>query len=96
MNRSFRMSKSFIIFAILLPLMTIISIIIYTQYSKTKESVFEIIQEHLIHEKVQLFKNYSNYLTLKLGADLKNQIGNNDQICGQYEEELQLRSAQDL
>lgn len=71
MNRSFRVGKSFIIFIVLLPFMTVVSIFLYNEYVKTKDDIFTIIQDHLIHEKLQLFKNYSSYITKKHGADIK-------------------------
>ncbi len=90
MNRSVKMSKNFIIFAVILPLMTIISIFIYYEYTKTKENVFNIIQEHLLSEKSALLKNYSKYLTQKLGADIQLEITKDTNLYQRYEEELSL------
>ncbi len=90
MNRSVKMSKNFIIFAVILPLMTIISIFIYYEYTKTKENVFNIIQEHLLSEKSALLKNYSKYLTQKLGADIQLEITKDINLYQRYEEELSL------
>ncbi len=90
MNRSVKMSKNFIIFAVILPLMTIISIFIYYEYTKTKENVFNIIQEHLLSEKSALLKNYSKYLTQKLGADIQLEITKDTNLYQHYEEELSL------
>ena len=72
MNRSVKMSKNFIIFVIILPFMTLLSIFIYSEYIKTKETVFKIIQEHLINEKVTLLENYANSLSDQYGKNIQN------------------------
>jgi len=88
MNRSLKMGKNFVIFVIVLPLMTLISVFIYSEYAKTKETVFEIIQEHLINEKISLFKNYSNYLSQKIGANIQLEMQNSIELRNDCEEEL--------
>ena len=90
MNRSVKMSKNFIIFTIILPLMTIISIFIYYEYTKTKENVFTIIQEHLLNEKSALLKNYSHFLIQKLGSNIQLGISKDEDLYHRYEEELSL------
>ncbi len=96
MNRSFKMGKSFIIFVIILPLMTILSIIIYNEYLKTKENIFDIIQEHLIDEKLTLLKNFSNYLVLKLGSNIQSHMANDTKSHNHYEEELCLLQGDEI
>ncbi len=90
MNRIFKMSRNFIIFVILLPLMTFLSIFIYNEYVKTKETVFQIIQEHLINQKVSLLKNYSLYLSQKVEGNIQEEMLNNPDLYKHYEEELSL------
>ena len=90
MNRYFKMSRNFVIFVILLPLMTLLSIFIYSEYTKTKETVFSIIQEHIIHEKVSLLKNYSDNLTQKFGKNIQEILYSNPDLYKHYEEELSL------
>ncbi|MEN8302980.1 MAG: EAL domain-containing protein [Campylobacterota bacterium] len=90
MNRSYKIGRNFIIFAIILPLMTLLSILIYREYLQTKETVFTIIQEHLIHEKVSLLENYSHYLTQKLGENIQQVLYNNPDSHRHHEEELSL------
>jgi len=90
MNRSFKMSRNFIIFVILLPLMTLLSIFIYSEYDKTKDTIFTIIQEHLINEKVSLLENYSNNLTQKFGKNIQKVLSDNPDLYRHYEEELSL------
>jgi len=90
MNRYFKMSRNFVIFVILLPLMTLLSIFIYSEYAKTKETVFSIIQEHMIHEKVSLLKNYSDNLTQKFGKNIQEILYSNPDLYKHYEEELSL------
>ncbi len=95
-NRSVKMSQNFIIFAIILPLMTVISIFIYYEYSKTKDNVFHIIQEHLLSEKSALLKNYSEYLTKRFGANLHAEISKGKNSHQHYEEELSLLRGNDI
>ena len=90
MNRSVKMSKNFIIFVIILPFMTLLSIFIYSEYVKTKETVFTIIQEHLINEKVTLLENYANSLSHKFGKNFKEALYNDPSLHRLYEEELSL------
>ncbi len=90
MNRIFKMSRNIIIFVILLPLMTLLSIFIYNEYVKTKETVFQIIQEHLINQKVSLLKNYSLHLSQKVEGSIQEEILNNPDLHKYYEKELSL------
>ncbi len=96
MNRSFKMGRNFVIFVIILPLMTLLSIFIYSEYIKTKETVFTIIQEHLIHEKVSLLQNYSNNLTQKLGKNIQEILYTNPDLHSYYEEELSLLKGNEI
>ncbi len=89
MNRIFKMSRNFIIFVIVLPLMTLISIFIYNEYLQTKETVFSIIQKHLINEKISLLKNYSVHLSKKFGQTLQEELLE-DNLREHYEEGLSL------
>lgn len=88
MYKSFKMGRNFIIFGIVLPLMTLLSVLIYYEYSKTKETVFQIIQEHLINEKLTLLKNYSDYLSIQLGANMYSKMNKYIELQDHYEEEL--------
>jgi diguanylate cyclase (GGDEF)-like protein len=90
MKKSLTIGKNFIIFAVILPLMTIISIFIYYEYSKTKENIFNVIQEHLLNEKSALLKNYADYLSEELGADIQTQINKDMELYHRYENELSL------
>lgn len=96
MYSSFKMGKNFIIFAILLPLMTIVSIFLYTQFIKTKETVFNVIQEHLINEKLQLFKNYSTYIENAIGSNIKEVLSADNSTTQHYEQELRLLQGDDI
>jgi len=90
MNRYFKMSRNFVIFVIILPLMTLLSIYIYSEYVKTKETVFNIIQEHLINEKVTLLENYSNNLDQNFGNNIQEVLHNNPDLLKHFEKELSL------
>ncbi len=96
MFRLLKMGKSFVLLAIFIPLMTITSYIIYLEYVKTKENVFEIIQTHLIDEKLQLFKNYSNYIIVHLNKDIKGNIEISPDIAKHYEDELRLLKGDEI
>ncbi len=89
MFRSLRMGKSSIILILIIPLMTLVSFAIYLEYIKTKDNVFDIIQEHLIDEKMQLFKKYKEHLVLHTGKDIKKYIEKNE-FYNELESDLRL------
>ncbi|MEA3370478.1 MAG: bifunctional diguanylate cyclase/phosphodiesterase [Campylobacterota bacterium] len=90
------MGKNFIIFAILLPLMTIVSIFLYIEFIKTKETLFSVIKEHLIDEKLQLFKNYSEYIENAIGPNIKEVLGTDKSSTEHYEQELRLLQGDEI
>ncbi len=96
MRRSFNMGRSFMLFVIILPIMTILSILLYTEYVQTKDNVFNILQKHLLDEKSTLFKNYSNFLTQRLGANLASTIHKDKLAYKHYEQELSLLQGNDI
>ena len=96
MRRSFNMGRSFMLFVIILPIMTILSILLYTEYVQTKDNVFNILQKHLLDEKSTLFKNYSNFLTQRLGANLASTIHKDKLAYRHYEQELYLLQGNDI
>ncbi len=96
MNRSFKMGKNFIIFVLILPVMTLLSIFIYNEYVKTKEKVFEIVQTHLISEKVSLLKNYSEYLSQNIGTNIQLKMANKTELRKHLEIELSLLQGNDI
>lgn len=96
MYSRFKMGRNFIIFALLLPLMTIVSIFLYIEFIKTKETVFEVIKEHLINEKLQLFKNYSTYMQDTIGSNIKEVLGTGYSTREHYEQELRLLQGDEI
>jgi len=96
MIRNFKMAKNFMLFAFLLPLMTIMSIFLYVEFIKTKETVFDVLQNHLINEKVKLFKNYSKYMENSLGADIKEILSTNTNIAKDHERGLRLLQGDEI
>ena len=96
MYKSFKVGKSFLIFVLLLPFMTLVSILIYNEYLNTKHKVFSIIEQHLIDKKITLIKNYSNHLNRKLGTTLQSQILNDPKVCQKYEDELKLLQGDEI
>ncbi len=90
MRRTLNMGKSFILFLFILPIMTILSILLYNEYVQTKENIFNILQKHLLDEKSALFKNYSNYLTKRLGSNIASDIKKDKNAYKHYEQELLL------
>ena len=55
--------KNFKLLAVVMFLMSLLSIYVYMNYLNTKKEVFQTIQDDLIAEKVSLFNNYSAHLT---------------------------------
>lgn len=90
MNRSLKTNKSFVLLAFIIPLVTIISIFIYNEFTRTNEDIFHIIKKYLVRDKVQLFKNYSNHIARNYGQELEQYICNNKKIAKKLEQELEL------
>jgi hypothetical protein len=65
MIKLFRTSKSLIFLVFLIPILTIVSYILYVQISTTKVEIFNIIKNHIIEEKIHIVKNYTNQLLHK-------------------------------
>jgi len=96
MHRKIKMARSFVVFAIILPLMTIISIFLYIEFIQTKETLFDVIKNHLIDEKVKLFKNYSTYMKGVFGKDIKKILGTDVITAQHYERELRLLQGDEI
>ena len=91
-----RISKSFVVFAIVIPLVTIASLFIYFDFIQAKERVFSVIKEHLIHQKVDLFKNYAIALEENYDKNLPELILNNKNLSKKLEKELSLLQGEDV
>ncbi|MFK5936860.1 MAG: EAL domain-containing protein [Sulfurimonas sp.] len=90
MGRSLKINKSFILLAVIIPSMTLVSIFIYSEFIQTNKHVFDIIKKHLVNDKVQLFENYSNNIVKNYGQSIEQSICNNKIIEKKLEQELQL------
>lgn len=93
---SLKMGKSFYLLVLIIPIMTVLSFLIYYEYIKTKKSVFVTIQEHLIAEKIQLFKNYGQYIISHTDDNIKEHLSNNTQELKQYNDELKLLQGEEI
>ena len=96
MHRKIKMARSFVVFAIILPMMTIVSIFLYVEFIKTKETVFDVIKNHLINEKVKLFKNYSTYMKEVFGLNIKEIFSTDISTTEHYERELRLLQGDEI
>jgi len=90
MNRSLKMGKNFVIFVLILPLMTLLSIFIFNEYIETKKIVFNILEEHLIDQKTSLLKNFSEHLNQEFRENIQENISYNPDLYKHYEDELSL------
>ena len=70
--------------------MTILSIVIYTEYIQTKEDVFKIIKEHLIDEKLHLLENYSESVSSNFDINIKKSFAADEELTLEYEDKLRL------
>ena len=90
MFRLLKMQRSFIVLLITIPFMTILSIVIYTEYIQTKEDVFKIIKEHLIDEKLHLLENYSESVSSNFDINIKKSFAADEELTLEYEDKLRL------
>jgi len=90
MDRSLRTNKSFILLAIIIPSMTLVSFFIYGEFVQSNKHVFNIIKKQLMHDKTELFKNYSNHIVENHGQNIQEKICTNKIFAKKLEQELQL------
>jgi len=88
MGMILKFTKRFSLIAILLPFMSILSIVIYFEYTSTKKEVFSVIQKHYIDSKIELFKNYADYITQNYSENLKEKMASDDEFIIRLENEL--------
>ena len=91
-----RVSKSFVILAVVIPLVTVASMVIYFEFIGAKKRVFSVIKEHLINQKVDLFRKYVTTLEQNYDENLPELILNNKNLSKKLEEELSLLQGQDV
>lgn len=91
-----RLSKSFIILAVVIPLVTIASLVIYFEFIQAKERVFRVIKEHLINQKVYLLQKYVTNIEKNYAENLSEVILENSDIAKKLENELVLLQGQDV
>jgi len=96
MRDNMKISKSFIILAIILPLVTFASFFIYFEFMQAKESVFRVIKAHLIQQKIDMFEKYTYFIREKYGDKLCQSILKNPDIAMELENDLALLQEQDV
>lgn len=96
MSNRMRVSKSFVILAVVIPLVTVASMVIYFEFIGAKKRVFSVIKEHLINQKVDLFRKYVTTLEQNYDENLPELILNNKNLSKKLEEELSLLQGQDV
>ena len=96
MSSRMRLSKSFIILAVVIPLVTIASLVIYFEFIQAKERVFRVIKEHLINQKVYLLQKYVTNIEKNYAENLSEVILENSDIAKKLENELVLLQGQDV
>jgi len=95
-NNKINMNKSLMALVVIIPIMTLLSFYIYMEYIKTKDEIFKVIQEHLMNEKMHLFKNYAHYITLKYGKELRTKVMTDKSLAKNLEDELRLLQGNEI
>ena len=96
MNSRMKINKSFIILAVVIPLVTIASLIIYFEFIQAKERVFSVIKEHLIGQKVHLLQKYVRNVEKNYDANLPELILDNAAVAAELVHELSLLQGEDV
>ena len=91
-----RLSKSFIILAVVIPLVTIASLVIYFEFIQAKERVFSVIKEHLVNQKVYLLQKYVTNIEKNYAENLSEVILENPDVAKKLENELALLQGKDV
>ncbi len=91
-----RLNRSFIILAFIIPLVTVASMVIYFEFTKAKSSVFTIIKEHLINQKVFLFQKYVETIQKNYEDNFADFIIKNPYAAKALEDELGLLQGEDV
>ena len=91
-----RVSKSFVILAVVIPLVTVASMVIYFEFIQAKERVFNVIKEHLIQQKVDIFQKYVTTLEQNYDENLPELILKDKNLSQKLEKELALLQGQDV
>lgn len=91
-----RLSKSFIILAVVIPLVTIASLVIYFEFIQAKERVFSVIKEHLVNQKVYLLQKYVTNIEKNYAENLSEVILENPDVAKRLENELALLQGKDV
>ncbi|WP_193109924.1 EAL domain-containing protein [Sulfurimonas paralvinellae] len=95
-NRRLRVNKSFVILAVIIPIVTIASMIIYFEFIQAKERVFSVIKEHLIDQKVHLLQKYALNIEKNYTVNLAEMILDNASVASELEHELALLQGEDV
>ena len=96
MGSRMRLSKSFIILAIIIPLVTVASLVIYFEFMQAKERVFSVIKEHLVNQKVYLLQKYVKNIEKNYAGNLSEIILKDANVAKKLENELALLQGEDV
>ncbi|ADN08975.1 putative bifunctional diguanylate cyclase/phosphodiesterase [Sulfurimonas autotrophica] len=91
-----KLNRSFIMLAIVIPLVTLASIVIYIEFIKTKEHVFSVIKEHLVNQKIYTFQKYVTHIEKDYGDNLRKTIMLHPDTAKKLEAQLSLLQGEDV
>jgi len=96
MKKIFTLGKSFFILSLILPLMSVLSFLIYQEYIETKTSVFNIMQSHIVNEKISLMEKFSEFIKEKVDLNNKQKLINNRELYAHLIKELRLIQGEEV
>jgi len=91
-----KFSRSFVILAVIIPLVTIASMVIYFEFIEAKDSVFRVIKEHLIKQKIYTLQKYSQYIASTYDKNFVQMILKNPDVVSKFEQEMALLQGKDV
>ena len=91
-----RLPKNFSLIVLVIPLMTVASMVIYLQFSDAKERVYQVIKRYLVEQKIDLMRKYVERLERDRSSDLVRMILDDSAVAAQLEDELALLQGKDV
>ncbi len=88
MQSIWRVNRSFLLLMVIIPLMTLVSLWLYMQFTQTNEYIFKELKNNLIERRMVLFKNYEQYIASHYAQDYQKNIRTSQAFAQKREKEL--------